>query len=126
MPDFKGQGGMMFPALVWDVLGADSEFKSKSFTGKVIPGNTGWEQEVRERKEDDDLHRVINPAGSEDSWSGTTGRKSGRWGSPRWTNYPRIEGAPKPTCHSWGLLQGVSVLWHLRSALCGQSDLLRL
>ena len=52
---------------------------------------------MRERKEDDDLGREINPAGSEDSWSGTVGRKSGRWGSPRWMNYPRIEGAPTPT-----------------------------
>lgn len=102
------------------------EFKSKSLTGEVIPGNTGWEQEVRERKEDDDLGRVISPAGSGDSCRGTAGRKSGRWGSPRWMNYPGIEGAPTPTCYSWGLLQGVSVLWHLRSALCGQSALLRL
>lgn len=43
---------LMIPALVWDVPGANSEtrIQEQVIYWEVIPGNTGWEQEVRERR----------------------------------------------------------------------------
>lgn len=88
----------------------------------MVPERTNWEQEVIQGRE----ITIIKPAGTEESWRSTPWEGLRDGVNYTWRSYPRSEGAPAPTRHSLGVIEGGVSSLAFSACMRGQSGLLRL